>query len=115
MSLRFIAAVSQVSKRSFPCEQFQLLLASVFFFFPFTALVLSKLDRSMYFMVLFILLCMIFTFNLRENMDLQCKKYVDLLKQVKRKATEMIRGPEHLSCEERLRELVLSSLEKGRL
>ena len=40
---------------------------------------------------------------------------MELLKQIQRKAMKMIRGLQHLSYEERLRELGLLSLEKGRL
>jgi len=43
--------------------------------------------------------------------SLQHRKDMDLLKQVWRRATKMIRGLEHLTCKEKLREFGLFSLE----
>ena len=45
----------------------------------------------------------------------QYRRNIELLELVQRKETKMIQGMEHLSFKNRLRELVLLSLEKRRL
>ena len=51
----------------------------------------------------------------RPHLEYFFRKDMDLLECIQRRATKMIQGMEHLSYEDRLRELGLCSLEKGRL
>ena len=52
---------------------------------------------------------------LRPNLGPQYRKDVELLERVQSRATKMIGGLEQLSCEERLRQLSLFSLENRKL